>query len=134
MAVLVISKEKTFIPRFNGNRDEPKETQCVVRYKNPTIDLKNQIITTPVAVGEYDEDGKSKGLKVEIKQNDEAMVRRMTINISNLGYQEEEGGDVTWIKTGADLLKAPVTYDPLIKELVELYSKELNATGVSEKN
>jgi hypothetical protein len=134
MAIRTISKEKTYIPKFDGNRDEPPESQCVVRYKAPTIDLKNQIITTPVAIGEYDENGKSTGMKVEIKQNDETMIRKMTVSLTKLGYQEDGSEDITYIKTGADLLKAPIEYEPLIKELTELYNKELKAGGVDEKN
>jgi hypothetical protein len=134
MAIKTISKIKTFIPKFDGNRDEAPENQCVVRYKAATIDLKSQIIATPVAVGEFDSAGKSTGMKVEIKQNDEIAIRKMIVDISHLGYQEEGSDDITYIKGGADLLKAPIEYEPLIKELLEVLNKELKSDGVDQKN
>lgn len=134
MAIKTITKEKTYIPKFDGNRNEPPENQCVVRYRAATIDLKNQIVSSPVAVGEFDSAGKSTGMKVEIKQNDEQTIRKMIISLSHLGYQEEESSDVVYIKTGADLLRAPIEYEPLIKELLEVLNKELKADGVDQKN
>lgn len=134
MAIKTITKEKTYIPKFDGNRDEAPENQCVVRYRTATIDLKGQIVTSPVAIGEFDSAGKSTGMKVEIKQNDELTIRKMIVSLSHLGYQEEESGDIVYIKGGADLLKAPIEYEPLIKELLEVLNKELKADGVDQKN
>jgi hypothetical protein len=73
-------------------------------------------------------------MKVEFKVDDEAYLRNMIISISGAGYQEEDGKEVKHIKTAADLLKAPICYEPLITELVELFREELTVTAVDEKN
>jgi len=134
MAIKTITKEKTYIPKFDGNRSEPPENQCVVRYRTATMELKGQIVSSPVAIGEFDAAGKSTGMKVEIKQNDELTIRKMIVDITHLGYQEEGSNDITYISGGADLLKAPVYYEPLIKELLVVLNKELKADGVDQKN
>lgn len=131
--IKIISKEKTYVPKFDKNRDLPSNDQIVVTYKAATIELKNKIVSRPTAVGDFDESGKSRGMKVEIKVDDEAYLRNMIINISGAGYQED-GGEVKHIKTAADLLRAPICFEPLVTELVELFREELTAAAVNEKN
>jgi len=128
-----ISKEKTYIPKFDNNRDLPANEQIVVTYKAATIELKNKIVSRPTAIGDYDETGRSRGMKIEFKVDDEAYLRNMIVSISGAEYQYEDG--VTQRIRGApDLLKAPLCFDPLITELVELFRAELTAEAVNEKN
>ncbi len=132
--IKTICKQKTYIPRFDGNRDLPSNEQIQVTYKTATIDLKNKIISKPTAVGNFDEFGKSQGMKIEIKTDDDAYLRNMIISISGAGYQEEDSEEVKYIKNASDLAKAPICFEPLITELVELFREELSNTGVNEKN
>ena len=132
--IKTISREKTYIPKFDNNRELPSNDQIVVKYKAATIELKNKIISRPTAVGDFDETGHSRGMKIEFKVDDEAYLRNMIINISGAYYQEEDGKEVKHIRTAADLLKAPICYEPLITELVELFREELTVTAVDEKN
>ncbi|MDR0503497.1 MAG: hypothetical protein LBH16_09285 [Treponema sp.] len=130
----IISREKTYIPKFGGNRDLPSSEQIQVTYKAATIELKNKIVAKPVAIGDFDEAGRSRGMKVELKVDDDAYIRNMLIKISGAGFQEEGGKDVTYIRDSADLLKAPICYEPLLNELVDLFKEELNTVAIDEKN
>lgn len=131
----IISKEKMYIPQFNGNQDLPSSEKIIVKYKAATIDLKNKTISKPVAVGEFDEAGNTKGMKVELKTNDDAYLKNMITEISGLTYQESEDSEVKHIKTASDLLKAPIFYEPLCQELIELCRNELEGKGaVNAKN
>jgi hypothetical protein len=129
-----ISKEKTYVPKYNGNRELPASEQISVTYKAATIELKNKIVAKPVAIGDFDESGRSRGMKVELKVDDDAYLRNMLIKISGAGYQEEGGKDVTYIRDAADLLKAPICFETLLTELVELFKEELKTAAVDEKN
>jgi len=132
--IKTISKEKTYIPKFDGNRDLPSNDQIAVTYKAATIELKNKIVSRPVAVGDFDETGKSRGMKIEFKVDDEAYLRNMIVGISGAGYREGEDGEEKRIRSAADLLKAPICFEPLITELVELFREELTVTAADEKN
>jgi hypothetical protein len=132
--IKTISKEKTYVPKFDKNRELPSNEQIAVTYKAATIELKNKIITRPTAVGDFDEAGRSRGMKVEFKVDDEAYLRNMIVAISGAGYQEEGGKEARYIRTAADLLKAPICFEPLITELVELFREELTVAAVDEKN
>jgi len=132
--IKTISKEKTYIPKFDGNRDLPSNEQIAVTYKAPTIELKNKIVSRPTAVGEFDDEGRSRGMKIEFKVDDEAYLRNMIISISGAHYREEGDDEVKNIRSAADLLKAPICFEPLITELVEHLRKELTAKAVDEKN
>jgi len=131
--IKTISKEKTYIPKFDDNRNLPSNEQIAVRYKAATIELKNKIVSRPTAIGDFDDAGKSRGMKIEFKVDDEAYLRNMIVKISGAGYQEEDG-EVKHISSAADLLKAPICFEPLITELVELFREELTVTAVDEKN
>ena len=132
--IKTISKEKTYIPKYDGNRELPSNEQIVVTYKAATIELKNRIVSKPTAIGDFDETGKSRGMKVEFKVDDESYLRNMIIKISGVGYQEEESNDIKYIRDAAELLKAPICFEPLITELVELFREELVTSVVDEKN
>jgi len=128
-----ISKEKTYIPKFSGNRDLPSSEQIQVTYKAATIELKNKIVSKPTAIGDFDEAGRSRGMKVELRVDDDDYLRNMIIRISGAEY-DDGGKDVRYIRDAADLLKAPLCFEPLVTELVELFREELNASAVDEKN
>jgi hypothetical protein len=129
----IVSKEKTYIPAFNKNRELPSNEQIVVAYKAPTMELKNRIVRQPVATADYDEQGKSRGMKIELKTDTSAYLRNMIIRVDGLGYQEE-GKEVKYIRTAEDLLKAPLCYEPLVNELTELFQEELKSQALDEKN
>jgi len=132
--IKTISKEKTYVPKFDKNRDLPANEQITVTYKAATIELKNKIVSRPNAIGEFDEAGHSKGVKIELKVDDEAYLRNMIISISGAGYKEDESGEVKYIRNASDLLKAPICFEPLITELVGVFREELTAEAVNEKN
>jgi hypothetical protein len=132
--IKTISREKTYVPKFDGNRDLPSNEQITVTYKAATIELKNKIVSRPTAIGDFDEAGRSRGMKIEFKVDDEAYLRNMIVKISGAGYQEDGGSDVKYIRDAADLLKAPICFEPLITELVQLFREELTATALDEKN
>lgn len=119
--IKTISREKTYIPKFDKNRESPSNEQIVVTYKAATIELKNKTVMQPVAVSNYDENGKSQGMKIEVKMNDDTYIKNMLVGISGLGYQYEGSDEVKYIKSAQDLLKAPLCYEPLLTELVELF-------------
>ena len=131
--IKTISREKTYIPKFDGNRNLPSSEQIVVTYKSATIELKNRIVSKPSAIGDFDPTGKSLGMKIEFKVDDEAYLRNMIVSVSGAGYQED-GGEVKHIRSAADLLKAPICFEPLITELVEVFREELTTSAVDEKN
>jgi len=128
-----INKEKTYIPKFSGNKELPSSEQIVVTYRAPTIELKNKIVAKPVAIGDFDEAGRSRGMKVELKIDDDAYLKNMIIKISGAEY-DDGGKDVKYICDASDLLKAPLCFEPLVTELVGIFKEELNASAVDEKN
>ena len=44
---LEIAKEGVFIPGFNGNKDLPATDQITVRYRTPTVAIKNRCRKKP---------------------------------------------------------------------------------------
>ncbi|MDR0302337.1 MAG: hypothetical protein LBI04_08525 [Treponema sp.] len=132
--IKTISKEKTYIPTFDKNRDLPSNEQITVTYKAATIELKNKIVLHPTAIGDFDETGRSRGMKIEFKVDDEAYLRNMLIKISGAGYKEDENGETKYIRDASGLLKAPICFEPLVTELVQLFREELNTAAVDEKN
>ena len=120
--IVAVSKKLTFIPAFNKNKECPAADQIVVTIKNPTIQIKQRVTSTPETVARAD---------IRLKTDDIAVLREMLDGISNCGYEDEDGKhSITNAKT---LLEAPVEFSPLIDEIVTECNRILTRV-VDEKN
>ena len=128
---MLITDKKSFVPNFNGNRDLPDAEQVVVTYRIPDIALKNRLKPRPKFKFMYDKDGNTSGGETEVSTDKMTVVVGMLISIKNLSYENSKG--VHKITNATELAQAPLEYEPLINEMSEEFSKELDRT-IDEKN
>lgn len=74
---LTISKTRTFIPEFNGNKDCSPTEQIEVTIKNPTIAIKDKVFSRPETVARADANGRVEGIDISLKTDDVAVLRAM---------------------------------------------------------
>ena len=112
--VITVSKVKTFEPEFNGNRDLPATERIVVKYKNPTVAMRERLIARPEVKSHADTDGK------------------LDVSISGCAYADESGTEHS-ISNAKELMEAPSEFNELTDEIVKKFEEELNKK-VDEKN
>jgi hypothetical protein len=130
---LEISKEGTFIPEFNGNKKLPATDQITVRYKTPTVAIKNRCRRKAQTKGISDSKGNIERMEILLERDDVATLTEMLISISNCSYDGGEGKDCVIANT-RDLINAPIAFEPLMKEIVAEFDNILDGTGLDEKN
>ena len=129
---LEIAKEGVFIPEFNGNKKLPVTDQITVRYKTPTVAIKNRCRKKPQAKGIAAPDGALDRMEIVIEKDELATLNEMLVSISNCSY----GGDGREhvIANAQDLINAPIGFEPLLKEIVAEFDSILDHPGLDEKN
>ncbi len=131
--LLTISKERTFIPEFNGNRNLPASDQIVVKYRAPTIETKSRCRSRPEVESHADRDGKITGMHIRIDRNDKATVSELLLSISGAAYVDGKGNTVQ-VVNAHDLFAAPIEFEPLMNEIVKKFDEELDRSEIDEKN
>ena len=129
---LSISKEGVFIPGFNKNKELPSTDQITIRYRNPTLAMKNRCRNKPQVKGIAGADGQMENMEIVITKEENATLKEMLISISNCSYGE---GDVeTKIVNAQNLIDAPIAFEPLFKEIVKEFDRILDEMSIDEKN
>jgi hypothetical protein len=128
-----ISKEGVYIPSFHKNRELPAAEQITVRYRMPTLAIKNRCRSKPQGKGISGTDGRIEKIEITIEKDDLATLKEMLISVSNCSYGEEGGPDQK-IMTAQSLIDAPLVFEPLLKEIVREFDRILDETVIDEKN
>jgi hypothetical protein len=130
---LEIAKEGVFIPSFNKNREFPAADQISVRYRTPTVAIKNRCRKKPQAKGITDSSGSIDHMEFAIEKDSVTTLIEMLISIANCSY----GGDgekARAIVSAQDLLNAPIAFEPLLREIVAEFDSVLDRAEIDEKN
>ena len=130
---LEITKEGVFIPEFNGNKKLPSTDQITVRYRTPTVAIKNRCRTKPQAKGLASASGKIDRMEITIEKDDVNTLTEMLLSISGCSYGSNDGRECV-ITNAQDLINAPIEFEPLLKEIVTEFDRLLDHSGISEKN
>jgi hypothetical protein len=128
-----ISKEGAFIPSFNRNKELPVTDQITVRYRTPTLAIKNRCRSRPQAKGISGMDGRIEKMEITIEKDELATLKEMLIAISNCSYGEGEGTEQKII-SAQNLIDAPIVFEPLLKEIITEFDRILDEAGIDEKN
>jgi hypothetical protein len=130
---LEIAKEGAFTPEFNKNRELPAADQIVVRYRTPTVAVKNRCRKKPQAKCIAAANGSIDRMEIVIEKDDLTVLNEMLVSIANCSYRD--GGEKErHITSAQDLINAPVAFEPLLKEIVAEFDSVLDHSGVDEKN
>jgi len=130
---LEISKEGVFTPEFNGNKKLPAADQITVRYRTPTVAIKNRCRKKPLAKGIASTNGSIDHMEITVEKDETSTVKEMLVSISGCSYGEN-GGKAVQIVSAQDLLNAPIQFEPLLKEIVDEFDSMLDHAGIDEKN
>jgi len=130
---LTISNEGVFIPSFKGNKDLPSTDQITVRYKSPTVAIKNRCRKKPQAKGIASSSGSLEHMEIVVERDDIATLNEMLISISGCSYEGSDGKDKA-IVGAQDLINAPLVFEPLLKEIVAEFDSLLDNSGIDGKN
>ena len=130
---LQVTKEGVFIPSFNKNKDLPSTDQITVRYRYPTLAMKNRCRSKPQAKGISGADGRIEKMEIIIDKDELATLKEMLISISNCAYGESEGSEHK-IANVQTLIDAPIDFEPLLKEIVKEFDRILDEAILNEKN
>ena len=131
--ILEISKEGTFTPEFNNNKKLPATDQITVRYRTPTVAIKNRCRRKPQAKGITASNGTIDRMEIVIEKDEIATLNEMLISISGCAYSGD-GGKENKIVSAQDLINAPIAFEPLLKEIVAEFDSVLDHSGLDEKN
>ena len=129
---LDISKEGVFIPSFNKNKELPATDQITVRYRTPTIAIKNRCQKKPQTKGIANANGQIDRMEIIIEKDSVSILVEMLIAISNCRYMD--GDKEKSISSAQDLINAPVVFEPLLKEIVDEFDRLLVGQEIDEKN
>ena len=129
---LEIDKEGVFIPSFNGNRDLPPTDQIAVRYKTPTVVIKNRCRKKPETKGVSDAQGNLKHMETVIERDSLTALREMLVSVSNCSYGMD--GKENNIVNAGDLINAPLEFEPLLNEIIKEFDRLLDKADIQEKN
>jgi hypothetical protein len=127
-----VSKEGVFIPTFNKNNELPSTDQITVRYRTPTVAIKNRCRRKPQAKALASASGGIDRMEIIIEKDEISTLNEMLISISNCRYGSDD--KYQSITSAQDLINAPVVFEPLLKEIVAEFDRILDHTGVDEKN
>jgi hypothetical protein len=130
---LEISKEGVFVPVFNNNKDLPATDQITVRYRTPTVAIKNRCRKRPQAKALASANGGIDRMEIVIEKDDISTLTEMLISISNCSYGVGDGRDQK-ITGAQDLINAPIEFEPLLKEIVAEFDSLIDHSGLDEKN
>lgn len=131
--VINVSKVKSFEPEFHGNKELPAAERIVVKYKNPTVAMRERLIARPEVRSHADSDGKLDGVDIVMGEINKATVlREMLISISGCAYAGDDGEEHS-INNATELMNAPTEFNGLVDEIVKKFEEELNKQ-VNEKN
>ena len=130
---LSISKEGTFVPSFNGNKELPATDQITVRYRTPTLAIKNRCRKKPQAKGIASANGSIDRMEIIIEKDEITTLNEMLISISNCSYGGSDGKELV-ITNAQELINAPIDFESLLKEIVEEFDRLLDHSGINEKN
>jgi len=131
--ILKISKEEEFTPEFNKNKTLPATDQISVRYRNPTVAIKNRCRNKPQAKGITASNGKLDRMEIVIEKDEIAVLNEMLISISGCAYSGDDGKEHK-IVSAQDLINAPIDFEPLLKEIVAEFDRILDHSEIDEKN
>ena len=129
---LEISKEGVLIPSFNNNKDLPITDQITVRYRTPTVAIKNRCQKKPQTKGIAKENGRIDHMEIVIEKDNIAVLTEMLISISNCSYCD--GDKERTITSAQELINAPIAFEPLLKEIVEEFDRVLAGSEIEIKN
>jgi hypothetical protein len=130
---LEIAKEGVFIPAFNKNRELPAGDQITVRYRSPTIAIKNRCRKQAQTKGIADPKGVLEHMEIIVERDDLATLNEMLVSISGCSYGGN-GEKERSIVSAQDLANAPIEFEPLLKEIVEEFNSLLDRAEIDEKN
>jgi hypothetical protein len=131
---LEISTEGTFVPEFNGNKKLPATDQITVRYRTPTVVIKNRCRRKPQAKGIAAANGSIDRMEIVIEKDEIATLNEMLVSISGCSYRSGPDDGETSITRAQDLLNAPIAFEPLLKEITAEFDRLLDHAGIDEKN
>jgi hypothetical protein len=129
---LEIDKEGVFTPEFNGNKKLPSTDQITVRYRTPTLAVKNRCRKRPQAKGIASANGSIEKMEIVIEKDDLSTLNEMLISISGCSYGS--AGNEHKIAAAQDLINAPVAFEPLLKEITAEFDRILDSAEINEKN
>ena len=130
---LEIAKEGVFTPEFNGNKKLPATDQITVRYRTPTVAIKNRCRKKPQAKGIASADGAIEKMEIVIEKDGLSTLNEMLISISGCSYGDSDGKDRA-VTNARDLIDAPIAFEPLLKEIVAEFDRILDRSEIDEKN
>jgi hypothetical protein len=130
---LEIAKEGVFIPAFKGNKELPATDQISVRYRTPTVAIKNRVRRRPQTKGIADSSGGINHLEIVIERDELSTLNEMLISIANCSYQGDGEKDRA-VVNAQDLINAPIAFEPLLKEIVKEFDSILDSAEIDEKN
>jgi hypothetical protein len=130
---LEVSKEGVFIPAFNKNKELPATDQISVRYRTPTLAIKNRCRKKPQTKGIADARGSIEHMEIVIEKDSITTLTEMLISIANCSYGGDGEKDRA-VVSAQDLINAPIAFGPLLKEIVAEFDSILDDAEIDEKN
>jgi hypothetical protein len=105
-----------------------------VRYRIPTVSIKNRCRAKTKAKGISAPDGKMEHIEISIEKDDITTLNEMLVSIFNCSYSERGGNKTHSINCVNDLINAPIVFEPLMKEILVEFNDVLDHAEIDEKN
>jgi hypothetical protein len=129
--------KKTYLPKFNNNRELDTAEQVVVEWDILSAAALRTVKPKRDTAYKYDPDGHYTGMEVKLISDDFALINSFAPKIKNFTYPDREG-KLRKITNAQTLFDAPaIVSGKLIKELAEEFRaecREVEDTDDDEKN
>lgn len=108
--IIEVKKENTFIPEWNGNRNESEDEQIKIVYRYPTVAEKERFLyTKPIKISEG---GAS---EIEMVQDSQGLAKAIIKRVDNLTLWVDDKEKK--IKTATDLYSVEGVPGALVREI-----------------
>jgi hypothetical protein len=114
--IIEVVKEKTYIPEWNGNREQPDSDQIRVVHGFLTYGDRNALVRKTETTYVVGDDGEAKPA-FTVKTDHRAVVRKMVRRIENLAVSVD--GNIKEIKTADDFWNCDELPPALSREILE---------------
>lgn len=130
--IIQIATKRTYIPKWNKNRELPEDEQIVAEYTMPGLKDKARLIRKPAVKFQYDPQGNVTGGEAEVGFERRPILEAMLTKLVNCGWKDADGNTKTLAKF-KDFDEAPTEFDSLADELADHFRSELEKKP-DEKN
>ena len=130
---VIVAREIEYTPEWGGNKDLPTADQCVVTMRYPTVEERKRYVSAQqrfITETRGNDEGR---FSVDVNINNEALVERYVVSISNLRVGTDDGDEEVEITNGKQLLGQIGMHELVVELGTEISRMRARAPGLDPR-